>query len=304
MGAVFGWGLVSARLERADLTAPIVFTALGAAVVGLDLVDSHRAPETLKPLVEVTLVWVLFSDAARVRVHDLRHDAGRVLRLLGVGLPLTVAGGLGPGRVAVLRPGPVAGAARRRGAGADRRGAGRPRGDQPGGAVADPSADHRRERPQRRDRHPRGDARGGRRRLRGGCRRRRPGEGGRRAGRELGVGVVGAGCVAVRRGGSAVHGARRRLGVGGLSGRRGAGAGCSRVRERAQLHGNGFVAAFCGGMAFGAAAGREPAGELVFLEQASGLVVPARVAVFGARRRPADRGPGRREPSCCTPCSA
>jgi len=36
--------------------------------------------------------------------------------------------------------------------------------------------------------------------------------------------------------------------------------------------GNGFVAAFCAGLAFGAAAGRRGPAEVVFLEQASGLV--------------------------------
>lgn len=36
--------------------------------------------------------------------------------------------------------------------------------------------------------------------------------------------------------------------------------------------GNGFVAAFCGGLAFGAAAGRRERAEVVFLEQASGVV--------------------------------
>jgi len=93
--AIFLWGAVSARLERADLTAPIVFTAIGAALAGLDLVHAAAAPEALKPLIEVTLVWVLFSDAARVRVHDLRRDLGGVLRLLAVGLPLTVLAGWG-----------------------------------------------------------------------------------------------------------------------------------------------------------------------------------------------------------------
>jgi NhaP-type Na+/H+ or K+/H+ antiporter len=93
--AILLWGAVSARLERADLTAPIVFTAIGAALAGLGLVNAHAAPEQLKPLVEVTLVWVLFSDAARVRVHDLRRDVGGVLRLLAVGLPLTVLAGWG-----------------------------------------------------------------------------------------------------------------------------------------------------------------------------------------------------------------
>lgn len=58
---VFVWGALSARLERADLTAPIVFMAVGAALAGLDLIHASSAPELMKPLVEVTLVWVLFS---------------------------------------------------------------------------------------------------------------------------------------------------------------------------------------------------------------------------------------------------
>ncbi len=65
VAAIFVWGAVSARLERADLTAPIVFAAVGAALAGFGLIHAPSAPETLKPLVEITLVWVLFSDAAR-----------------------------------------------------------------------------------------------------------------------------------------------------------------------------------------------------------------------------------------------
>jgi NhaP-type Na+/H+ or K+/H+ antiporter len=93
--AIFAWGSVSARLERADLSAPIVFVAVGAVLAAAELVDAATAPETLQPLVEITLVWVLFSDAARVRVQDLRADAGRYVRLLAVGLPLTVLAGWG-----------------------------------------------------------------------------------------------------------------------------------------------------------------------------------------------------------------
>ena len=58
---------MSRRLEAANLTAPIIFTAVGAAVGALGLVDHPSAPETLLPLLEVTLVWLLFSDAARSR---------------------------------------------------------------------------------------------------------------------------------------------------------------------------------------------------------------------------------------------
>ena len=88
--AIFVWGMVAARLERADLTAPIVFVVVGVILAALGLVDSSTAPESLKPLVELTLVWVLFCDASRVRVPDLRHDLGRYVRLLGIGLPLTI----------------------------------------------------------------------------------------------------------------------------------------------------------------------------------------------------------------------
>jgi NhaP-type Na+/H+ or K+/H+ antiporter len=94
-GAVFLWGVVSARLERADLSAPIVFVAVGAGLAAVGLVDATTAPSTLTPLVEITLVWVLFADAARVRVQDLRSDAGRYVRLLAIGLPMTVVAGWG-----------------------------------------------------------------------------------------------------------------------------------------------------------------------------------------------------------------
>jgi NhaP-type Na+/H+ or K+/H+ antiporter len=47
--------------------------------------------ELVKSLAEVTLVLVLFSDASRVGLRDLHADVGLYLRLLGVGLPLTIA---------------------------------------------------------------------------------------------------------------------------------------------------------------------------------------------------------------------
>jgi NhaP-type Na+/H+ or K+/H+ antiporter len=92
-GVIFVWGLVSAGLERADLTSPIVFVALGGLLVALGLVDQERSPAEIRSLAEVTLVWVLFSDAARVRLRDLGPDTRRYLRLLGVGLPLSVLAG-------------------------------------------------------------------------------------------------------------------------------------------------------------------------------------------------------------------
>ena len=90
---IFVWGTVSARVERADLSAPIVFTLVGALLAVVGLVDTPSESVALKPLVEITLVWVLFADAARIRVQDFRQGMGEYVRLLGVGLPLTILAG-------------------------------------------------------------------------------------------------------------------------------------------------------------------------------------------------------------------
>jgi sodium/hydrogen antiporter len=92
-GALYLWGVLSGRLERDDLTAPIVFVAIGGMLAVTGLIAAPAAGETLKPLVEVTLVWVLFSDAAGVPFGEMRRDLGRIVRLLAVGLPLTVLAG-------------------------------------------------------------------------------------------------------------------------------------------------------------------------------------------------------------------
>src|SRR6202035_548813 len=92
---VFAWGTLSARLERFDVTAPIVFVVAGLLLPHGPLVRLGVVPSTelVKALAEITLVLVLFSDASRVGLRDLRADMGLCLRLLGVGLPLTI--GLG-----------------------------------------------------------------------------------------------------------------------------------------------------------------------------------------------------------------
>ena len=92
---VFAWGTWLARLERFDVTAPIIFVLAGLLLTHglLAPLGFAPSPEGVKGLAEVTLVLVLFSDASRVGLRDLRHDMGLCLRLLGIGLPLTI--GLG-----------------------------------------------------------------------------------------------------------------------------------------------------------------------------------------------------------------
>ena len=92
---IFVWGTLSARLERSDVTAPIAFVVAGVVLTHGPLAPLGFAPSpaTVKVLAEFTLVLVLFSDASRVSLRELREDMGPCLRLLGVGLPLTI--GLG-----------------------------------------------------------------------------------------------------------------------------------------------------------------------------------------------------------------
>ena len=92
---VFAWGALSARLERFDVTGPIIFVLAGVLLTHgpLAVLSVNPAPELVKTLAEVTLVLVLFSDASRVGLRELRADAGVYARLLGIGLPLTI--GLG-----------------------------------------------------------------------------------------------------------------------------------------------------------------------------------------------------------------
>jgi NhaP-type Na+/H+ or K+/H+ antiporter len=92
---VFGWGVFSARLERFEVTAPITFVVAGLLLTHepLSLLGVTPSKELIKELAEFTLALVLFSDASRVGLHELRVDAGLYLRLLGVALPLTI--GLG-----------------------------------------------------------------------------------------------------------------------------------------------------------------------------------------------------------------
>jgi NhaP-type Na+/H+ or K+/H+ antiporter len=93
---------VSHRLERSLVTAAIFFTSAGLlAGPAFGLLDLELGSEPVKLLAEATLTLVLFSDASSVSLPALRREVGVPLRLLGIGLPLTIVAGTLVG-VAVL----------------------------------------------------------------------------------------------------------------------------------------------------------------------------------------------------------
>jgi NhaP-type Na+/H+ or K+/H+ antiporter len=90
---VFVFGLVSRRLEGTVLTAPLVFVAAGVILgpAGLGLVEFGLDEHTVLLLGEIALAIVLFTDAAGINLSALRQNEGVPLRLLGIGMPLTIA---------------------------------------------------------------------------------------------------------------------------------------------------------------------------------------------------------------------
>jgi len=93
--AVLGFAAVSKRLDGTSITAPMVFTAVGlvAGAKAAGLVEPSASGETVKLLAESTLAVVLFGDAARIDLRALRGEYRVPARLLGIGLPLTIAAG-------------------------------------------------------------------------------------------------------------------------------------------------------------------------------------------------------------------
>ena len=99
--ALLGYAAVSGRLAGTPITAPMVFTSVGLLVGAetLGLVDPVVSGEAVKLLAEATLAVVLFGDASRIDLKALREEVSIPARLLGFGLPLTLLAGLGIGLV-------------------------------------------------------------------------------------------------------------------------------------------------------------------------------------------------------------
>lgn len=100
---VLVYAAFSRRLSGTVLTPAIVFVAGGVLVSdgALGWLDPGLGSETVRLLAEVTLTLVLFVDASRIDLAALRREYGLPVRLLAIGLPLTIVAGAVAG-VAVL----------------------------------------------------------------------------------------------------------------------------------------------------------------------------------------------------------
>ena len=99
---LIAYATVSRRLQRMNVSGAMFFTTAGLlAGPVLGLLDFHLESEAVKRLAEITLTLVLFADAARISLRALRHEYAVPLRLLGIGLPLTILAGAAAGAVIV-----------------------------------------------------------------------------------------------------------------------------------------------------------------------------------------------------------
>ena len=92
---VLAYAAVSRRLSGTAITAAMVFVAGGilASDEVLGWLDPTIESQTVRWIAEATLTVVLFSDASRIDLAALRREYVVPLRLLAIGLPLTIVAG-------------------------------------------------------------------------------------------------------------------------------------------------------------------------------------------------------------------
>ena len=93
------YSAIAGAIERTWISGAIIFTAFGLLIgpVGLNLISFKADREAIRTLAELTLALVLFTDAAGADMGVLRKFERLPVRLLLVGLPLTILLGFGVG---------------------------------------------------------------------------------------------------------------------------------------------------------------------------------------------------------------
>ena len=91
------FAFVSGRLRNTVITAPLVFVGFGLAIGagGSGIAQIDPGHQLIHFIAECTLIVILFVDAARIDLGDVRRDHGLPQRMLLAGLPLSILCGTG-----------------------------------------------------------------------------------------------------------------------------------------------------------------------------------------------------------------
>ncbi len=89
---ILGYGFFSKKAENSIITGPMVFLVIGLLVSLFDLELLEEGPKAgfVEPLMEFTLLLVLFIDGSTIDLKSLNKDKILPMRLLAIGLPLTM----------------------------------------------------------------------------------------------------------------------------------------------------------------------------------------------------------------------
>jgi len=89
------FSLFSGPISRSNLTPPMAFAALGVVLspIMIGWIDLGSDNAVIHLIAEITLILVLFTDAARINLKSLWNDHDIPIRLLLVGMPLTILAG-------------------------------------------------------------------------------------------------------------------------------------------------------------------------------------------------------------------
>lgn len=89
---VLGYGYFSKLFSRFNLSGPMIFTAIGVFLspLGVGTGETRFNAEIVQIIAEITLIIVLFSDASGLEFKNLRFEWSIPVRLLFIGLPITI----------------------------------------------------------------------------------------------------------------------------------------------------------------------------------------------------------------------
>ena len=84
--------LISKRISGTVITAPVLFILFGLAIgeAGTGIAHLDTGHGAIHVIAELTLILVLFSDATRIKLASLRRQHTLPVRMLVIGLPLVV----------------------------------------------------------------------------------------------------------------------------------------------------------------------------------------------------------------------
>lgn len=87
---VAGYSMLAKRLATTVVTAPIIFLCVGFAISQLSMLEAEALEPALHLIAEIALIVVLFTDAAKTNLRALSNDLAWPVRMLLLGLPLAV----------------------------------------------------------------------------------------------------------------------------------------------------------------------------------------------------------------------